>query len=178
MSFLLPLLWACAGPAPVLPAVDLPPDTLLLREWIVLEGPERSLGRRERFDRKGCWTMAANTWLWVHDPLLQRSPDPGLHHNGRFDPEPWFCLSDSALWRLQRALEALPTDAGQEQAGVLPAGTALALRWVAVVEGQPRVLVTPFGLRDARTAPLDDLLGSLAAEGAWGSSPEAHADAP
>lgn len=176
----LPWFLLVAGPAvalscrPVdrtLPAPEVPPDTLLLREWIPLTGPERSLGRRDRFDQRGCWTMAANTWLWVHDPVLARSGAPTLFWNGRFDDTPWFCLEPSDRWRLARAVRDLPP--GHHVA--LRPGDRVAVRWTAVVDGSPRSVTHGLGRRLPATAGLEDLLGMLAAEGAWGASPEAAA---
>ncbi len=168
------LLLACRTPPPPppLPAADIPADTMLLREWIPLRGPERSMGRRERFDSQGCWTMAPNTWLWVHDPDLANSTAPGLFWSGRFDDAPWFCLDPSARWRLEQALRALPAGDHVD----LHADDLVAVRWTAVVDGRPRSFTQGLGRRVPETAALQDLLGTLAAEGAWGASPEGTGD--
>ena len=162
------LFLACQPPQP-LPAPSLPPDTLLLREWLPL-GTDRSLGRRERFDLDGCWWQAPNTWLWVHDPTLAAADDPHLFHNGAWEAEPWFCLGPAERWRLEQALGSLTTT-GEVSA---PRGAPVALRYVARVDGELRSATAALGREatDPATAELTALLGSLAAEGAWGRSPE------
>lgn len=166
---LLLFLWCCRA-TPLLPPVQLPPDTLLLREWLVL-GTERTAGRRDRFDRQGCWSQAPNTWLWVHDPVLAQAQDPWLFLNGRWETEPWFCLSQTDRWRLERAVDALEADPPTPS---LPASTQVVLRYAAQVDGELRVAVAPLGLEGQQrpTAELATLLASLAAEGAWAASPE------
>lgn len=160
---------ACTGEV-LLPELRLPPDTLLQREWIP-QGAERSLGRVERFDARGCYRQGASTWLWVQDPLLARARDPWLFFNGRFDGDPWFCLSSGQLWRLRRAVETLPL---ARDAKVPRWGGPLVLRISARWEGQERLAIVPWGEehRHRATAELMSVLASLAAEGAWGGSPE------
>lgn len=154
----------------LLPELRLPPDTLLQREWIP-QGAERGLGRVERFDDQGCYRQGASTWLWVQDPLLARARDPWLFFNGALDAEPWFCLSDTQLWRLRRAVETLPlAREAQTPRGKGPLILRIAARW----EGQERLAIVPWGEehQSRATAELMSVLASLAAEGAWGGSPE------
>ncbi|MCK6504652.1 hypothetical protein L6R53_14815 [Myxococcota bacterium] len=165
---MLALLLACQPPHP-LPPATLPPDTLLLRQWLPLT-TERSLGRQERFDQDGCWSQAPNTWLWVHDPVLAGAGAEALFLNGAWEPAPWFCLDARDRWRLEQALTSLPP-AGEALA---PRGAEVVVRYVARVDGQLRVGAAALGREevDPATAELTALLGSLAAEGAWARSPE------
>lgn len=157
------------GSDPVLPPPRLAPGTVLLREWIPLQ-VDRSMGKAEAFDVHGCFRQAANTWLWVHDPVLQRAADPWLYLNGTWDEQPWFCLTESQRWRLDRALDSLPLH--QERS--VSAGTPLAVRFTARVDGRLRSAAVPLGeeARHPDTVELVALLTSLAAEGVWGLSPE------
>jgi len=157
-----------------LPAVGLPPDTLLLREFIVL-GTDRSLGRRGRFSAEGCWFQAPNTWLWVHDPVLATATDPWLYFNGPWDSAPWFCLSATDRRRVELATLSLrPTNSvPASTVQSVPRGTRVVVRYAALVDGQLRVGTAPLGreLTDPDTSELAELLGSLAAEGAWAGTP-------
>lgn len=159
---------ACGEPL-VLPAPVLSPDILLLREWIPLQ-VDRSAGKAERFDARGCLRQAPNTWLWVHDPVLRRAADPWLYLNGRWEDEPWFCLNESQRWRMEQAVRSLPLATEQR----LSSRTPMIVRFSALVEGQLRSVSVPMGREDSHpdTVELVALLSSLAAEGVWGLSPE------
>lgn len=165
---MLALLLACQPPHP-LPPPALPPDTLLLRQWLPLS-TERSLGRQERLDLEGCWSQAPNTWLWVHDPVLAAADGEPLFLNGAWDEQPWFCLDARDRWRLEQALSSLPV----ADEAVAPRGAQVVVRYIARVDGQLRVGAAALGTEqsDPATAELTALLGSLAAEGAWGRSPD------
>lgn len=155
-------------PAP-LPALDLPNGTLLLREHLVAGAGERSGNWRERIDDSGCWSVARNTWLWVHDPVLLALDDPRLFYNSDFS-EPWFCLSVSQRERLAAALAVLPKQGSQTR------GSGLLERWTAVVEGRPRSVVVPAGRPGRTLAPLASVLAEIATEGVWGLSADEPPD--
>ena len=159
----------CVSSSAPLPALDLPAGTLLLREHIGGDGPERTGNWRERIDASGCWSVAHNTWLWVTDPALRGLDDPLLFYNSEFSA-PWFCLADGQLARLRAAASELrPTEDR-------PAGPVE--RWTVVVAGTPRSVVVPAGRPGRRLGRLASVVEELAREGVWGQSPEGRRGGP
>ncbi len=153
---------AVAGGLPDPPDLD---GVLLVRERFVVAGVERSANRVERFDAAGCWSMAANTWLWVTDPGLRRASARGLHFNAPFGPR-WFCLEPGDLAELRAAIAASRFSSRPVAAG------EVAERWSAPGAEGPRVATFPVGRPPPGLTPLVEALLALAGRGVWGLSPE------
>lgn len=147
----------------LLPRLDVPSAALLVREHIDAVGAERTGNWRWMFDMDGCWRQAANTWMWVTDPVLAKSDEPSLFFNGVWS-EPWFCLDPSQRAELVAGIRA--------SRFVEVAHKGAVDRWIAVVGGQTLHAVLPADARPAEMAPLFRVLERLARQGVWGRSPE------
>jgi hypothetical protein len=166
---LLLLFLCCTLPAgPRLPDLELSADTLLLREHIGRRGAERTGNWWFRFDRRGCYTEDHNTWLWVHDPLLQRSTSRQLYFNTLPPGPPWFCLSDPQRARLEAAVRQVLASPVQSDAP--PPG--LVDRWTVAWAGRSTSVVIPVGGDPGAMSPVTHIVEDLAREGVWGQSPE------
>ncbi len=161
---------AVLPPAPALPELRLPPDTLIFREHLSQRGAERTGNWWARIDTKGCYTEAHNTWLWVLDPEIEYSSAWDLHWNGSPRLEPWFCLEPGQLRRLERALRRV-----DEWGGVGMARGPVD-RWTTVIDGRTTSIVLPIRANPGGFDPLLGTLREIAAEGVWGLSREPAPD--
>lgn len=166
------VLAACARPGqPVLPTPDVRDDLWLVHEVLPLDGPERTGAWRESFDAAGCHRQASNSWLWVFDPVLRRSPDPTLYWNADWPERPDFCVTPNQLQAIRRGLDASwPLAAAPPRVGWVE-------RWTARRADQTAVWVFPLGRPPAEVLPLLAALTATARQGVWGQSPEQDATA-
>ena len=94
--------------APPIPDRRVPSDTLILRESFQGPGPERTGNWWGRFDVRGCWWEAHNTWMVVTDPLIQNATAHPAHWNAVEPDIPWFCHEDRERLRLEALVAQLP----------------------------------------------------------------------
>ena len=153
-----------------LPELKLAPETLVYREHLSSRGPERTGNWWARIDGDGCYTEAHNSWMWVHDPVLQRSSAWTLHWNGSPRLAPWFCLNPDQLRRLKAAVRAVPRRPGRQNA---PGPVD---RWTVVGGQRITTEVVPLGARGRLSGSVVEVLEDIAAEGVWGLSPESGGD--
>ena len=152
--------------APPIPDRRVPSDTLILRESFQGPGPERTGNWWGRFDVRGCWWEAHNTWMVVTDPLIQNATAHPAHWNAVEPDAPWFCLEDRERLRLEALVAQLPRgNAGYGYVRGLD-------RWTVMSDGEPTSHVVYRGMSKGSWRPLIDFFAELAAMSVWGSSPE------
>lgn len=90
----------------VLPRLDVPDDTLLLFEDMVMKDADRAPNWRYRFDVRGCYYSARNTQLTITEPAQFESDDPALTWDTPFSGEPDRCLNEAQFAELMDAIRA------------------------------------------------------------------------
>lgn len=168
-NHLLFLLISCSSPrSGPLPDPAVPANTLVFREHIASRGIERTGSWWGHFDGRGCYTEGHNTWLWVHDPVLQHSTARPLHFNTLPPGAPWFCLTERQTAKLISAARRVRVPPSEPPD--LPPGPVD--RWTVVVGGATATMVVPLGGDSSPFAPVIEAIAFLAREGVWGQSPE------
>ncbi len=84
--------------------LELPQNTVLLYENMVVSNVDRTGNYRFFFRDDGCFFNAHNTKLWVTNPDLIDSDDPALHWNTSFSKTPDRCLTESQRAELLQAI--------------------------------------------------------------------------
>ena len=148
-----------------LPDQKIPPNTLVMREFLQGPGPERTANWWGRFDLQGCWWEAHNTWLVVTDPGLSHSSAHPLHWNAQERPDPWFCLSDTQLAALREIVNRVPKRQSQTEY------RSPTDRWTVRTERGFKVLSQPYGAHE-EWSELRGFFRVLSSVSVWGQSPE------
>jgi hypothetical protein len=89
---------------PIFAKIDIPSQTLLLYENMVVNDLDRSENWRFLFRQDGCFFNARNTQLWVTDTSLLDSDDPALYWNTPFSSTPSRCLTQEQQAELLEAI--------------------------------------------------------------------------
>ena len=144
----------------------IPADTLVLREAFNGPGKERTGNWWGRFDTKGCWWEAHNTWLVVTDPELTEWPAHPLHWNAVEPEQPWFCVEKHMLDELKSIASRLPE--GSSGLGYLHALD----RWTIVDGAGTRSHVVYRGLSGGHWRELIEYFDEMSSVSIWGLSSE------
>ena len=164
MFFFLSMLHGCEQIP--LPVMRIPVDTLVMRESFGGPGAERTSNWWGRFDTRGCWWEAHNTWLVVHDDFLLRSPAHSLHWNAVEPKAPWFCLSTKQFADLMSVSSGV--ESGQEDVSYSEPMD----RWIVVRSDGVHSRVLPRGHQTGDWEGLIQYFDLLSSAHVWGQSPE------
>ena len=160
------LFMSCTSPSTPLPNLKIPDDTLVMRESFRGPGPERTGNWWGRFDSRGCWWEAHNTWLTVSDPVLLRSAAHPLHWNAVSPARPWFCLTAAQRDELRALVDAVSSSGGDDDY------QGPTDRWL-VVDGENVHTWTGEGSADSPSwQALIEHFEVLSSVHVWGQSPE------
>ena len=164
MAHFIIVLLACSNPD--LPELNIPSNTLIIRESFQGPGSERTGNWWGRFDQQGCWWEAHNTWLVVTDPVLAKTTAHPAHWNAVEKDQPWFCIQKDMLEELKDIVNELPR-------GSPGYGYVRALdRWTFVAGDRGESHVVYRGMPHGRWKRLIDFFDELSSVSVWGLSQE------
>jgi hypothetical protein len=151
---------------PVLAKLQVPDDTLLMYEAMVVGDPDRTGNWRFRFSPDGCFYHARNDRLWITEPEQLDRDDPELFWSDQWPDTPIRCLTEDQLPELRDAIDQarFPRLKSHYASGSLErTSSPVVERWTAVIDDGTYTVVVEPKAAPARLAKLRETIDALIA---------------
>jgi hypothetical protein len=159
---------------PVLARLQVPDDTLLMYEAMVVRDSDRTGNWRFRFSSDGCFYHMRNERLWITEPEQLESADSELFWSQDWPDTPVRCLTENQLPELRDAIvQARFSRLKPYYASRALAQTSAPVveRWTAVIDDGTYTVVVEPGAAPRRLVELREAVDALVAKAPLVDSP-------